>query len=183
MLKGSQTSTKWGHQKSNKMFYCCWFILHVLHRAFFNNNFLRCKLSAVSSVVSLMYVRTGIILHSNRHKMCFYPSSNYSDEKCSISFCTSHLSNCIKHNLAISWSRAFILDSMPLVLVHASYFVSFPLFKQINSNPDSLPTVFHYEERRPDTNRSRTLKFPAHYSVCAQNTNRLTRCTFNKCKL
>lgn len=150
---------------------------------FFSINFLRRELRAQSLLVILMYVGTGIILHCSTRKMCFYPSSNYSDEKCSISFCTSCLLNCINHNLAISWSLAFILDSMPLVLVHASYFVSFPLFKQINSNPDSLPTVFHYEERRPDTNRNRTLKFPAHHSVCAQNTNQLTRCTFNKCKL
>lgn len=57
------------------------------------------------------------------------------------------------------------------------------IVKQINSNPDSLPIVFHYEERRPDTNHNRTLKFPAHYSVCARNTNQLTRRTFNKCKL
>lgn len=150
---------------------------------FFSINFLRRELRAQSLLVSLMYVGTGIILHCSTCKMCFYPSSNYSDEKCSISFCTSCLLNCINHNLAISWSLAFILDSMPLVLVHASYFVSFPLFKQINSNPDSLPTVFHYEERRPDTNHNRTLKCPAHHSVCAQNTNQLTRCTFNKCKL
>lgn len=60
---------------------------------------------------------------------------------------------------------------------------SFSIVKQINSNPDSLPIVFHYEERRPDTNHNRTLKCPAHYSVCARNTNQLTRHTFNKCKL
>lgn len=72
---------------------------------------------------------------------------------------------------------------------HASYFgpclllCSIPIFKQINSNTDSLPTVFHYEERRLNTNWYRTLKFPAHYPVCARNTNRVTRRTFNKCKL
>lgn len=72
---------------------------------------------------------------------------------------------------------------------HASYFglclllCFISIVKQINSNPDLLPLVFHYEERRPDTNHNRTLKFPAHYSVCAQNTNQLTTRTFNKCKL
>lgn len=72
---------------------------------------------------------------------------------------------------------------------HASYFgpclllCFISIVKQINSNPDSLPIVFHYEERRPDTNHNRTLKFPAHYSVCARNTKQLARRTFNKCKL
>lgn len=73
---------------------------------------------------------------------------------------------------------------------HASYFgrclplCFISIVKQINSNPDLLPLVFHYEERRPDTNHNRSLKFPAHSAVCARNTNRLTtRAAVNKCKL
>lgn len=66
-----------------------------------------------------------------------YPSTNYCDEKCSLSFCTSHLSNYTTHNLTISWSQAFIYDSMPPILVHASYFVSFPLLNK------SIPTLTH----------------------------------------
>lgn len=79
-----------------------------------------------------------IFLHRNGHEIIFYPSTNYSDEKYSISFCTSHLSNCIGHNLAISWSCVFIQDSMPPILVHASYFVSFPLLNK------SIPTLTHF---------------------------------------
>lgn len=192
-----------GSSEESLQFYCYYFIFHIL--LWFNNYgqkvvdgelVLHCEIAQLilgckwiapwSLFATFMNVSAGIILHHNGHGIIsfFY-----------LSICQLFWWKMLHIIPYESFVKLYqpqscnFLDSSFHSRWHASCFgpclllCFISIVKQINSNPASLPTVSHYEERRPDTNRNRTLKFPAHYWVCARNTNQLTRRTFNKCKL
>lgn len=154
-------------------------------RSFIFWNFLSCKWSAAR-------IHTGTLDHFHhygREIILLYPSTNYVNEKKKKTPNTFHII------LYISFVKLHQPQSCNFLVLtfhlrrHASYFgpwlllCSIAIVKQVNSNSDSLPTVFHYEAWRLNTNWYRTQKFPAHYPVCARNTNQPTRRTFNRCKL